>query len=317
MPEVGTKQLMQKKARTFFLASRLLPKQVRGDVETLYKYFRSVDDLVDEPDGGDVRQALAEVERDVNAERPALPMIQAVRSVVDRYSIPPALLTEVLRGARADIDHSTPATFDDLYAYADLVAGSVGATLCHILGAVSTESLLAARYLGVAMQLTNILRDVGEDLSRQRIYIPIEDMTRFEYSETDLATHVVDDRFRALMRFEIYRANQFYCAGINGIQFLNPRSRPAIQMAATLYGRILRKIEQSDFDVFEKRAAVHAYEKLLSLPTALVPGQPRVPSPHIPAMEPANDLGIVSGYSVAEIDRLSRAPIAVTPLAGG
>jgi 15-cis-phytoene synthase len=282
MHENAAKLVMRRKARTFFLASRFLPRPIRSDVEILYSYFRFVDDLADEPGSRDAKAVLEEIESDLSAPQPAIPLMGRVRHVLERHRIPPILLTEVIHGARRDLTHSTPPTFDELYAYADLVAGSVGAALCHMLGDVTDESLLAARYLGIAMQLTNILRDVGEDLQRGRIYIPLDDMRLFNYSRRDLAQCVIDARFEALMQLEMYRADQFYCAGLKGIHFLDPRVRPAIVVAAHLYRRILRKIEQSGFDVFGKRAVVPGYEKVLSLRTAMSPGW--LPPPRVPVV---------------------------------
>ncbi len=305
---------MKAKAKTFFLASRLLPRSTREDVEVLYAYFRSVDDLVDEPGTVGVHDVLGTIERDLYAKNPELPLMYAVRSVIDRYAIPARLLAEVIQGARGDLAHSTPETFDDLYAYADLVAGSVGAALCYVLGHVSPESLLAARYLGVAMQLTNILRDVGEDLRQGRIYIPTADMAQCGYSETDLKNRVVDLRFKSVMRLEIYRSHQFYCAGLKGTRFLNPRARPSIVLAAQLYSRILVKIERSGFDVFEKRAAVPDYEKLLLLPSVIAMGHHFAPKSLGVGDGQLSSLAAVANSPADDSESLRFAQIAATPV---
>jgi phytoene synthase len=152
------------------------------------------------------------------------------------------------------------------------VASTVGLISMHIIGVNDDDAALFERSrqpaidLGIALQLTNILRDVGEDLARGRVYLPQEDLRRFGYTEADLKAGVIDDRFRALMRFEIQRAREYYARSIPAIAALKPDGRVAVGAAAVLYRGILDKIIENGFDVFNKRAFLSFREKLRQLP---------------------------------------------------
>ncbi len=127
--------------------------------------------------------------------------------------------------------------------------------------------------MGIALQLTNILRDVGEDASRGRIYIPLEDLAKFNYTEQDFCKQVVDERWRSLMRFEIDRARQFYDKASKGVSYLELDARWPVWSASMLYGQILDVIEHNDYRVFSQRAYVPQWKKLLTLPAALMRAQ--------------------------------------------
>jgi len=135
---------------------------------------------------------------------------------------------------------------------------------------IPTQEAIA---LGIANQLTNILRDVGEDARRGRIYIPLEDLARFNYTEQDFCNGVVDERWRSLMRFQIERARQFYAEAEKGITHLAPDARWPVWAASMLYGQILDVIERNDYDVFSQRAYVPQWKKLRTLPIAWMRSQ--------------------------------------------
>ncbi len=255
--------VLRSKSRTFYIASRLLPPSSRRDVEILYAYFRWIDDLTDEPGNPHALQQLDEIQCDLEAPVARYPLVRAVQSIATEHGIPRAVLTEIITGARFDLAHSRLTTFDELLRYSDLVAGSVGAALCYILGTPSPQALDSARKLGVAMQITNVLRDVGEDLRRGRIYLPLTDLSRFGYRETDLEREKIDDCFRRLMRLEIDRTRTLYRVAMAGTRYLRPECRPAIHLAAALYSGILWKIERNGLDVFARRASLSAIEKLV------------------------------------------------------
>jgi phytoene synthase len=163
-------------------------------------------------------------------------------------------------------------SWDALAQYCYRVASTVGLISMQMIGVKDdTPSLFersrqAAIDLGIAMQLTNILRDVGEDFARERIYLPLEDLHRFGYAESDLRVGVVDDRFRALMRFEIARANALYERSLPAIANLNPDGRIAVGAAALLYRGILDKIVENGYDVFRRRAHLTFQDKLMRMP---------------------------------------------------
>jgi phytoene synthase len=179
---------------------------------------------------------------------------------------------ELIDGCEMDLTVHRYETFEDLRAYCYRVASTVGLVSMHIIGVngAGQDALLAAAPaavdLGVALQLTNILRDVGEDLSRGRVYLPQADLRRFGYDESDLRAGVIDGRFRALMRFEIDRANALYERGWPGIADLAPDGRLAVGAAISLYRGILGRIVDNGFDVFRKRAHLTAAQKVLRMP---------------------------------------------------
>jgi phytoene synthase len=193
---------------------------------------------------------------------------------------------DMIEGQRMDLYRSRYQTFDELYLYCYRVAGTVGLMSTAVMGVdtgqytspwsrnkqpyIPTEEAIA---LGIASQLTNILRDVGEDARRGRIYIPLEDLTRFNYTEQDLFKGVVDERWRNLMRFQIQRTRQFYAKAETGISYLSADARLPVWAALIHYSRILKVIERNDYDVFNQRAYVPKLQKLRALPVAWMRSQ--------------------------------------------
>jgi phytoene synthase len=169
----------------------------------------------------------------------------------------------MIEGVSSDLEPRQIETFNELYHYCYQVASVVGLTIIHIFGFESQEALKLAEKCGIAFQLTNILRDVGEDQAHGRIYIPAEDMEKFD---TDLSK--VDERFVSLMRFEAARARKYYEESRPLIQLVHPRSRPSLWALIEIYRRLLDHIERSNFDVLDKRIRVPTWEKLAILAIA-------------------------------------------------
>jgi phytoene synthase len=274
--------LLSSRARTFAFAARFLPERRREGVVALYAFCRVMDDLADEYPVDVGVPALASwelwlrgLERGEDpGEVPALPgrgeagadaLTVALRGVIERYAVPPRYLRELVQGLREDATRAAVRDFAELRRYCYLVAGTVGRALCSVLGATSAEALQYAERLGIAMQLTNVLRDVGEDLERGRIYLPADELARFGVDADDLrdsAGRRVTPQFHALMRFQIGRARAYYAAGMPGVFLLPPESRLSILLASRLYGAILDRIEAAGYDVFTRRAATSAGEKV-------------------------------------------------------
>ena len=177
------------------------------------------------------------------------------------YNIPQELIDELLAGIAMDLTVTRYATFDDLWLYCYRVASVVGLISMQIIGHVE-EAVDYAVKLGVALQLTNILRDIGEDAGRGRIYIPQEDLVAFGVDEAEIFAHQRSPRFKALMSFQSARAHALYEESWPGIGLLNPDSSLAIAAAATIYRGILDSIHQHDYDVFSKRAFVPFLRKM-------------------------------------------------------
>lgn len=183
-----------------------------------------------------------------------------------RCSIPSELADDLISGVRMDLTVSRYETWDDLWLYCYRVASTVGLMSMYITGADTMDAVPYAVQLGVALQLTNILRDVAEDARAGRIYLPLEDMARFGYTEEMLLAGVVNRDFVRLMQFEIERANALYEAAAPGIAMLPADSRVAVAAASTVYRGILGKIAQAEYDVFSHRAHLSLKEKLKALP---------------------------------------------------
>jgi 15-cis-phytoene synthase len=249
-------------SKSFFLSSQLLPAEKRRAIRVLYAFCRTSDDIVDQP-GTDLARALACWVAQVQTPQATHhSVLLAWHEVVARYNIPQHLVNELLAGIAMDLTVNRYATFEELWVYCYRVASVVGLLSMQIIGADDGAADYAV-LLGVALQLTNILRDVGEDGQRGRIYLPQEDLARFGLSDEDILAGRHDDRFCALMRFEIERAHQLYEAAKPGIALLSPDSRLAIAAAGEVYRAILGKIEQQSYNVFAQRARVSLMEKLL------------------------------------------------------
>jgi len=260
-------------SRSFFTASRLLPKEKRRSVRALYAFCRKSDDIVDKPPSGRrdpeaVRKALAAWQSRTLKQRAdgRDPVALAWSDARLQYGIPSRYAEQLIQGVARDITDTRYNTFADLTNYCYGVAATVGLMSMHIIGFTGAEAIPYALKLGVALQLTNILRDVGEDWEAGRLYLPLEDLHRFGLGELDIEAGQVDDRWRCFMRFQIGRTRQLYKEAWPGIGLLHADGRFAIGAAAELYRAILADIENNDYDVFTRRAHVNAWGKLRRLP---------------------------------------------------
>ncbi len=253
-------------SKTFFLASLFLSAEKRRAVWAVYAFCRTADDVVDRTAAaGDRLAAIENLERKLLAAangHPTEPIFVAYADAMQRFSIPIGPALELLRGARMDVTVRRYATYDELCTYCYLVASTVGLLVSPILGYASPEALDYGITLGRAMQLTNILRDVGEDSLMGRIYLPAEDLERFGYGEGLIFEQVVDRNFIELMRFEIARVRALYEEAEPGIALLAPESRYTVRLALSLYRRILASIELNGYNVFTRRAYVPLRSKI-------------------------------------------------------
>ena len=262
--------------RSFALAAWALPAPRRDAARALYAFCRRLDDLVDEAaPSPHLARRLAEARALIGALRGpgALTAVgapwdaaelAALRDAVHRWDIPQAPFLELIAGVEMDLTRRRYATFADLDLYCFRVAGTVGLMLAPVLGYSRPRALRAAADLGRAMQLTNILRDVREDLERGRIYLPQDELAAFGVSEDDLAQGHMSGRMRRLFEWQIARARHWYTRGRAGIRLLHgARSRLTVRLMATLYADILRAIEEREYDVFRDRAIVPGRRRLL------------------------------------------------------
>jgi 15-cis-phytoene synthase len=282
-PGDSDERFMAIHGRTFHFAARFLPPELRQHVVTLYAFFRALDDLVDKPPRGrqlaDIREELEDWQRwfvgDLSAPAPQQATGVRLAVMLTEYRIPRAIFLDFLAGIASDLEPREIATFAELHCYCYRVAGTVGLAMAYLLGASSKQALAAAESLGIAMQLTNILRDVGSDLAAGRIYLPQDELERFGCSRAlllQLSTGQLrsDDHFRDLIRFQIARTHRYYARGMAGIWLLPTDCRLPILVAGRLYRRILTVIERKDYAVFHSRAATSFPEKAREATIAFV-----------------------------------------------
>lgn len=263
-------------SKSFFLSTLLLPQPKRRGIQALYAFLRTTDNLVD--DGGD-GATLASLEGWRIRSRRAVaeqdhPVLLAWADTRDRYGVPQALAEELIDGVAMDLTISRYRDFSTLERYCYCVASTVGLMSMYIIGCVDdrpatlAEATPFAARLGLAMQLTNILRDVGEDARAGRIYLPQEELAAVGYSEEELLAGAITPTFRELLAEQIARAERLYADSLPGIALLHPESRFAVSSAAAIYRGILPKIVANDYDVFTRRAHLTLREKLALLPSA-------------------------------------------------
>ena len=262
------REIARHHSKTFYLSSLFLGSEQKRAVWAVYAFCRTADDIVDRIAPADERLAALDAWEarllgayDGCADEP---IFVAFADAARRFAIPIQPALDLLRGARMDVTIRRYETYDDLREYCYLVASTVGLLVMPVLG---TRSPDAARYgveLGRAMQMTNILRDVGEDARLGRIYLPGEDIRRFGCEEPAILASVVDERFVALMRYQIDRVRAMYAEAEPGVALLAPESRYTVRLALSLYRGILERIEANGYDVFTRRAFVPLGAKMLT-----------------------------------------------------
>ncbi len=277
-------------AKTFYLGTLLMPKEKRKAIWAIYAWCRRTDELVDGVEAKDTTiETLAQWEKQLEsifAGEPTDDTDVALIDTIKSFPMDIQPFRDMIAGQRMDLHRNRYETFEELKLYCYRVAGTVGLMSNAILGISNNQNNVPweqegqtyipkeeAISLGIAMQLTNILRDVGEDAQRGRIYLPLEDLKAFDYTEQDLLQGVIDERWLALMRFQIKRARNYYHQAESGIRYLIRDSRLPVWASLMLYQGILNAIEQNQYDVFSKRAFVPKVVKFSSLPIAWLRAQ--------------------------------------------
>jgi phytoene synthase len=278
--------IAKREAKNFYYAFVALPMTRRNAICAIYAFMRQADDLADD-------ESLSRDERRVRldawladwrrvcggslSDNPDIadPVFVAVRDATERFGIPLALLDELIDGVTMDVQHAasdlpdapdTYATFDDLYRYCYLVASVVGLVCIRIFGYQDQRAEKLAEKTGIAFQLTNILRDVAEDASRNRVYLPLEDLARHGVSLDALLHRTTNapptENERALIAEIAGRAEKFYESAQLLLPLIDRDSRPALWVLVRIYHALLKRIERADYDVFSRRATVPLVEKI-------------------------------------------------------
>jgi len=280
-------------AKTFYLGTLLMPPAKRRAIWAIYVWCRRTDELMDSPEAQALPVAELSSRLDVWEQRTRELFAGQVRDGLDRvmadvienYPQPLEAYLEMIEGQRMDLAKHRYADFAELEQYCFRVAGTVGLMTQEVMGldpAYTTapwserpDTSEAAVALGIANQLTNILRDVGEDRGRGRIYLPQEDLQRFGYSEAELMAGTLNDNWRALMAFQLERARDWFARSEAGVRWLAPDARWPVWTSLRLYRGILDAIERLDYDVFNHRAYVPRVGKLMDLPLSYLMAQAR------------------------------------------
>ena len=276
-------KVIRKHSKTFLFSTGLLPRDARRAIRSLYGFCRATDDLVDRTDASQLDVERWRDQLNLPLSEQTNPILMMWSMVRDSYQVNRRYENELIDGVALDLTRKTYDTWEELARYCYHVASTVGLLSIPIIGlaegASHADALPFAINLGIALQLTNILRDIGEDLDRGRVYLPLEDLHRFNLRLEDIHHRRVDDRFRGLMRFEIERANTLYQSSLPGIRFL------AVGSAALLYRAILDEIEKMDFNVFQFRAHTTGWQKIAMMPK-IIQYIRSIPSPQAPPTIP-------------------------------
>lgn len=268
-PDWGAcRSVVREHGRTFDFASRFLPLDRRRAIHAAYAFCRIADDIVDRaPATGlvDAARALDAWEAELHA--PLHPIAIAFAAARARFDVPVTAAHDLIAGVRMDLAPRRYASWDELRVYCYRVAGTVGLLTAPILGCEDETALPHAVDLGIAMQLTNILRDIGEDARMGRLYLPLDELDAFGCDPDMILAGQPSGRFADLMRFEIARARGLYDSGRAGVHALCPAGQLTTIASALLYGKILHRIEEEDYDVFLTRAYVPTRRKLGTMPT--------------------------------------------------
>lgn len=252
-------------SKSFYFATRFFPPDLAASAHAVYWFCRTTDDIVDEnPDivsaRADLENWREELKRALSGATDGPVILRHFAHVCARHSIPAEYAFELLEGMRMDLERVRYRNFDELRLFCYRVASTVGLMMSHVIG-FDEGALPYAENLGVAMQLTNILRDVGEDLGRGRIYLPAEELEQFGYTEDELRRAERTPEFIRLMQFQAARARHYYAKSMPGIPMLRPEGRFAVEISARVYSGILREIEAMNYNVFARRAVVPAWRK--------------------------------------------------------
>ena len=255
-------------SKSFHFASGLLPEEKRSAVRALYAFCRTVDDIVDES---------IDLERDAQLDY-WRGMVEAASfaendlvaaawaDTLTRYHIPRHYALQLIDGVARDLCQSRYQTFEELATYCYGVASTVGLMSMYIVGFHSNDAVPYAIKLGVALQMTNILRDIGEDYSNGRLYLPREELAFYGIHESGIAEGRITENWRQFMRFQIERTRQLYEESWAGVKMLAREGQLAIGAASVFYQGILDEIEKRDYDVFSRRASLSTLEKVSRVP---------------------------------------------------
>lgn len=274
-------KLAKQTAGNFYYSFLALRKEQFQAMCVLYAYMRTVDDLGDHPQRSSeeriqsLKQWRSELQQVFENQQHIKdevyhPCFPALLDIIQRYEIPEIYFFDVISGVESDLHPVSYQTFDALAGYCYQVAGVVGLCCIHIWGFDDDRAFDAGIECGLAFQMTNILRDLAEDVEMGRVYLPQDDLDQFGYSQSDIKSQVYDERFRELMQFEVQRTKEYYQKSERLFDYLSPDGQRILKAMFRIYRGILSEIERSDYDVYSSRAGLPRWRKLLIAGEAIV-----------------------------------------------
>jgi 15-cis-phytoene synthase len=258
-------EITRRASSNFYYAFMLLPHERRRALYSVYAFCRFVDDIADDDGVVDAAAMLARWRAELDkvfAGTPSRAISRALSENVRRFNIPRRYFQEVIDGVEMDLTQRRYYTFADLSLYCRRVASAVGLICIEIFGYRNQSTRIYAQRLGIAFQLTNIIRDVGEDAARGRIYLPLEDLARFEVSEAEILNSVYSPRFRQLIEFEAQRAREYYREAEQALADEDRGSMRAAEGMRLIYASLLERIARAGYRVFDRRMSLSAPYKL-------------------------------------------------------
>ncbi|MDD5097248.1 MAG: phytoene/squalene synthase family protein [Candidatus Omnitrophica bacterium] len=264
-------------AKTFYFASLFLPIEKQNAAYAVYAICRLSDEAVDTQTN---TGALENMQKNIDQayagcllQKPADPLLLAFAEIVNKFAIPKEYFDELIKGMRMDLKKTRYADFDELYDYCYKAAGVVGLIMLKIFGYSDPEAQAYAIKLGIAMQLTNIIRDIKEDWQKGRIYLPQTEMQKFAITEDTLKKTTPTPDFIKLLKFQIKRSRQYYSDCTPGIAMLKDKNcRRVVLAMKEIYAAILNKVEKNSYNVLLKRAQVSKLDKIMIVSKILIKG---------------------------------------------
>ena len=252
-------------AKSFNWAGFFLPKKIYQKCSHLYDFCRSLDDIADQELSLDIKiEQFNEFKNNFKNKNFDNPIIKNMHQLINNFGISVKIVYDLFDGVESDLKNKVIINSKkELLIYSYRVAGTVGLMMAKIINVKIENSLKSAIDLGIAMQLTNIMRDLQEDSERDRIYIPQDEMAQFGYKETDMLKGQINDNFRQLMQFQVERARSYFDSGINLLDFLQDDAIGCTAILHKLYSRILDRIEKKEYDVFSNRVSLTGFEKIM------------------------------------------------------
>jgi len=264
-------EIIKYHSKTFSLATSLLDGDRQNAIISLYGFCRITDDIIDKDlDHGE--KILEEWQKATHSNRIDItdPVLFSWLYTRQKYKIPIGYMDQLINGVKMDTVKFRYETYEELVEYCYSVASTVGLMSMHIIGFTSDKAFRYSIQMGIALQLTNIIRDVGEDYKMGRIYLPQEELDHFGITENHFKNQIVDDNWKKLMAFQIDRARKYYTDSWKGLAYLEPKGKWAIAAAATMYREILKIVERNNYDNLNQRAFVSKKRKLYLLSKLIV-----------------------------------------------